>query len=65
MDAVFSLTGRRSFCVFYWTCTIGLLVTVVMQAVHGMLTLDGQDPATTSAAIPRPAGRSSRRLGRR
>ena len=23
-----------------------------MQAVRGMLTLDGQDPATTSAAIP-------------
>lgn len=56
LDAVFSLTGRRSFSVFYWTYNVGLLVTVVMQAVRGMLTLDGQDPATTSAAIPGIAG---------
>lgn len=56
LDAVFSLSGRRSFSVFYWTFNIGLLVTVVMQAVRGVLTLDGQDPATTSAAIPGIAG---------
>ena len=56
LDAVFSLSGRRSFSVFYWTYNIGLLVTVVMQAVRGMLTLDGQDPTTTSAAIPGIAG---------
>lgn len=56
LDAVFSLSGRRSFSVFYWTYNVGLLVTVVMQAVRGMLTLDGQDPATTSAAIPGIAG---------
>ena len=56
LDALFSLTGRRSFSVFYWTYNIGLLVTVVMQAVRGMLTLDGQDPAATSAAIPGIAG---------
>src|SRR5699024_4748221 len=56
LAALFSLTGRRSFSVFYWTYNIGLLVTVVMQAVRGMLTLDGQDPAATSAAIPGIAG---------
>jgi len=56
LDALFSLTGRRSFSVFYWTYNIGLLLTVVMQAVRGILTLDGQDPATTSAAIPGIAG---------
>lgn len=56
LDALFSLTGRRSFSVFYWTYNIGLLVTVVMQAVRGILTLDGQDPTTTSAAIPGIAG---------
>ena len=56
LDAVFSLTGRRSFTVFYWTYNIGLLVTVALQAVRGILTLDGQDPATTSAAIPGIAG---------
>lgn len=56
LDALFSLTGRRSFSVFYWTYNIGLLVTVVMQAVRGIHTLDGQDPATTSAAIPGIAG---------
>ena len=31
-------------------------MTVVMQAVRGVLTLDGQDPATTTAAIPGVAG---------
>src|SRR5699024_2855808 len=56
LDALFSLTGRRSFSVFYWTYNIGLLLTVVMQAVRGILTLDGQDPAPTSAAIPGIAG---------
>ena len=56
LDAVFSLSGRRSFTVFYWTYNIGLLVTVAMQAVRGILTLDGQDPATTTAAIPGIAG---------
>lgn len=56
LDALFGLSGRRSFTVFYWTYNIGLLTTVVMQAVRGILTLDGQDPATTSAAIPGIAG---------
>jgi len=56
LDAVFSLSGRRSFSVFYWTYNVGLVVTVAMQAVRGFLTLDGQDPATTSAAIPGIAG---------
>ena len=56
LDAVLSLSGRRSFTVFYWTYNIGLLITVAMQAVRGILTLDGQDPATTSAAIPGIAG---------
>ena len=56
LDALFQLSGRRSFTVFYWTYNIGLLMTVVMQAVRGILTLDGQDPATTTAAIPGVAG---------
>lgn len=56
LDALFHLSGRRSFTVFYWTYNIGLLMTVVMQAVRGVLTLDGQDPATTTAAIPGIAG---------
>ncbi len=56
LDALFHLSGRRSFKVFYWTYNIGLLLTVVMQAVRGILTLDGQDPATTTAAIPGIAG---------
>ena len=29
---------------------------MALQAVRGILTLDGQDPATTSAAIPGIAG---------
>lgn len=56
LDAIFQLSGRRSFTVFYWTYNIGLLMTVVMQAVRGILTLDGQDPAATTAAIPGIAG---------
>jgi hypothetical protein len=56
LDAQFGLSGRRAFTVFYWTYNIGLLMTVVMQAVRGVLTLDGQDPATTTAAIPGIAG---------
>ena len=56
LDALFGLSGRRSFTVFYWTYNVGLLMTVVMQAVRGVLTLDGQDPATTTAAIPGIAG---------
>ena len=56
LDAVLGLSGRRSFSVFYWTYNVGLLMTVVMQAVRGILTLDGQDPATTTAAIPGIAG---------
>ncbi len=56
LDALLGLSGRRSFAVFYWTYNIGLLMTVVMQAVRGILTLDGQDPATTTAAIPGIAG---------
>ena len=56
LDALFGLSGRRSFTVFYWTYNVGLLMTVVMQAVRGVLTLDGQDPATTTAAIPGVAG---------
>lgn len=56
LEAVLSLSGRRSFTVFYWTYNLGLLLTVVMQGVRGMLTLDGQDPAATTAAIPGMAG---------
>ena len=56
LDALFQLSSRRSFTVFYWTYNIGLLMTVVMQAVRGILTLDGQDPAATTAAIPGIAG---------
>ncbi|GAA1488765.1 DUF2871 domain-containing protein [Brachybacterium sacelli] len=56
LDAIFSLSGRRSFSVFYWTYNVGLVVTVAMQAVRGILTLDGQDPTATSAAIPGIAG---------
>ena len=56
LDALFQLSSRRSFTVFYWTYNIGLLMTVVMQAVRGILTLDGRDPAATTAAIPGIAG---------
>lgn len=56
LDAVFSLSGRRSFSVFYWTYNAGLVVTVALMTVRGILTLDGQDQATTTAAIPGSAG---------
>lgn len=56
LDAVFGLTGRRFFGVFYWTYNIGLAITIVMMVVRGMLTANGVSPADTSAAIPGIAG---------
>lgn len=56
LDGMLHLRGRRSFEVFYWTYNIGLLWTVVLMVVRGVLTLNGHDPATTSAAIPGIAG---------
>ena len=56
LDALLGLSGRRSFTVFYWTYNVGLVVTVALQGVRGLLTLGGHDPATTSAAIPGIAG---------
>src|SRR5690625_5836641 len=38
LDAIFSLSGRRSFDVFYWTYNIGLVVTVALMIVRGILT---------------------------
>ena len=56
LDALFHLSGRRSFSVFYWTYNVGLVITVVMMVVRGVLTLNGADPAGTTAAIPGIAG---------
>lgn len=56
LEATVRVTGRRSFTVFYWTYNVGLVITVVMMVVRGVLTLDGADPAGTSAAIPGIAG---------
>lgn len=56
LDAVLGLSGRRSFTVFYWTYNVGLVITAVMMIVRGILTLDGADPAETTAAIPGIAG---------
>lgn len=56
LDAVLGLSHRRSFTVFYWTYNVGLLITPVMMVVRGLLTLEGADPAETTAAIPGIAG---------
>ena len=56
LDGLLTLRGRRSFEIFYWTYNVGLIWTVVMMVVRGMFTLNGHDPATTSAAIPGMAG---------
>lgn len=56
LDAVFRLSGRRSFGIFYWTYNAGLLLTVAMMVVRGILTVGGNDPTATSAAIPGIAG---------
>ena len=56
LDAVLPLHTRRSFTVFFWVYNAGLALTVVMMLVRGLLTLDGQSPEDTSAAIPGIAG---------
>ena len=56
LDAVFGLTGRGPFTWFFWLFHLGVLVTSVMMAVRGVLTVDGLTPAETSAAIPGIAG---------
>lgn len=56
LEATVRVTGRRSFTVFYWTYNVGLVITVVMMVVRGVLTLDGADPTGTTAAIPGIAG---------
>jgi len=53
---VLALHTRRSFTIFFWVYNAGLALTVVMMLVRGLLTLDGQAPADTSAAIPGMAG---------
>ena len=56
LDGLLTLRGRRSFEIFYWTYNVGLIWTVVMMVVRGLFTLNGHDPATTSAVIPGMAG---------
>lgn len=56
LDGLLTLRGRRSFEIFYWTYNVGLIWTVAMMMVRGLFTLNGHDPATTSAAIPGMAG---------
>lgn len=56
LDAVLTLHTRRPFTVFFWVYNAGLALTVVMMLVRGLLTLDGQSPEDTSAAIPGIAG---------
>src|SRR5690625_7930523 len=41
LDAIFSLSGQRSFAVSYWTYDIGLLVTVALRLGRGVHTLSG------------------------
>lgn len=56
LDGILRLRGRRAFEIFYWSYNVGLIWTVVMMVVRGLFTLNGHDPATTSAAIPGIAG---------
>lgn len=56
LDAVLSLHTRRSFTIFFWVYNAGLALTIVMMLIRGLLTLDGQSPKDTSAAIPGMAG---------
>lgn len=56
LEATLHVSGRRSFTVFYWTYNLGLVITIVMMVVRGVLTLDGADPTQTTAAIPGIAG---------
>lgn len=56
LDALFALSGRKAFTVFFWLYNAGLLVTLSMMVVRGILTVDGLTEAETTAAIPGIAG---------
>lgn len=56
LDALFGLSGRRSFTLFFWAYNAGLVLTIVMLTVRGVLTVDGGTEADTTAAIPGIAG---------
>lgn len=56
LDAVFSLTGRKTFTWFYWLYNGGLALTVVMMVIRGVYQVNGVAEAQTTAAIPGIAG---------
>lgn len=56
LDALFALSGRKSFTVFFWLYNAGLLVTLAMMVTRGILTVNGLTEAETTAAIPGIAG---------
>ncbi|WIM67773.1 DUF2871 domain-containing protein [Corynebacterium breve] len=56
LDAVFHLSGRKSFAVFFWTYNIGVLTTVTMMLIHGMVTVQGTPESDISPAISGIAG---------
>lgn len=54
ISAVLPLARQKAFVPFFWTYNAGLVITVAMQTVHGMLQVTGH--LTVSAAIPGIAG---------
>ncbi|HZE38684.1 MAG TPA: DUF2871 domain-containing protein [Stackebrandtia sp.] len=53
LDKVFTLSGYKMFTWFFWTYNAGLILTVVMMLVHGIMTVEG---AKVSGAVPGIAG---------
>lgn len=53
LDKLFALSQTRLFDLFFWFYNVGLGITVTMMAVHGTLTVRGQE---VSPAVPGIAG---------
>ncbi len=51
LDKLFSLSGLRTFTVFFWTYNAGLALTAAMMVLSGILTVQGNTPSAALAGI--------------
>lgn len=51
LDKAFALSGSKLFTWFFWVYNAGLLLTVVMMVVHGVMTVAGKADSAAVAGI--------------
>lgn len=51
LEKVFDLSSTTSFSAFFWTYNAGLIVTVTMMVVHGLMAMSGQSSNGMTAGI--------------